>query len=72
MRPPCSFRERKRSCKGVGVDNHLRAWGFIFFLFAAIYLVNSGNRDEGLITLEKYKTKGKAPRTVPILAGDMH
>ena len=28
--------------------------------------------DESLITLEKYATKGKAPRTVPILDGDMH
>jgi integrase len=28
--------------------------------------------DESLITLEKYRTKGKDPRTVPILAGDMH
>ncbi len=27
--------------------------------------------DESLITLEKYQTKGKAPRTVPILDGDM-
>ena len=27
--------------------------------------------DQELITLEKYKTKGKAPRTVPITRGDM-
>jgi integrase len=27
--------------------------------------------DQDLITLEKYTTKGKAPRTVPILDGDM-